>query len=92
VHGAAEEAAEDDPQEGNGPPQCSCERAEDRAEPGDVEQLDQEDVRPRHRDEVDAVGLGVGRRLARRIGLEDTVDQHAIGEVAGDQDRDGDEE
>ena len=63
VDAAREDSPEHNPEIDDRPPQSARERAEDRAEPRDVQQLNEERLPQRQRNIVHAVGMVDRRRL-----------------------------
>jgi hypothetical protein len=84
VDAAGEDGTEDDPQIDDRSKQSTVQSAEDGAETGDVQQLNQEDLPTLHRDEVNAVVERDGRRLPV-VRAKDLVYALAVEDVADDQ-------
>lgn len=82
MDGTAEDAAEDDPEEGCRAEHYAHDCAEDRAKAGDVEELDEEDFPCRHCDVVNTVSLFDGRSDAFCVDSEETFDHPAVKDVA----------
>ncbi len=86
VDSPGQDGAEGDPQEDHKPPQGVLERAEDRTEPCDVEQLDQKQLPLGHDDIINAVVDADGGSFAV-VRTEGVVDDLAVSKVTDHQDR-----
>ena len=84
MNAAGEDGAEGNPQEHAGPPQGAGQRAEDGAQSGDVQQLDQEQLPLGHDHVVHPVVDADGGGLPV-IRAEGAVNHFAVDKVAGNQ-------
>ena len=87
MHRAAENAAEDDPEQGGRPVQRPKDGANHGAEPGDVQKLDEKNLVAGQFDIVHAVAPGFDRRGAPEIGSEHFFHECAVHEVPAEQQR-----
>ena len=92
VDRTGEDAAKDDPEHGDRTIEGTQDGAEDGADAGDVEQLNQVDLLVRHGDIVHPVRHGDGGGLQLGFGPEYPFDEFAVYEVAGYQQADTEEE
>ena len=74
VNGTGEDAAEDDPDQRHRAVERAQNRTVDRPEPGDVQQLDEEDLPGRHNHVIHTIRHGHSGRLPQRIDAEGPVD------------------
>ena len=79
-----EDGTTGDPQENNRAPECTLQGTEDRAEAGDVQKLNQEQLPLWHDDVIDAIIDSDGRCFTV-IRSEGAVDELTIGKIAGDE-------
>ena len=91
MHGAADDIADGDGQKRDGPKQDALDRPEDGAGARDVQQVDQAVLPAAHGDEVNAVFLGVGRRLAV-VGSKDLFAEAAVQCSTAQQNNEADDE
>jgi hypothetical protein len=92
VDRTGEDADKDDPEHGDRTIEGTQDGAEDGADAGDVEQLNQVDLLVRHGDIVHPVRHGDGGGLQLGFGPEYPFDEFAVYEVAGYQQADTEEE
>ena len=92
VHGAAEDAAQHDPQVGRRAELGAHDGAEDGPRSRDVQELDHEHLPGGKGNVVDAVGLGDGRRLPGGVRPENALHELAVEQVSEDERDDADEE
>ena len=88
VHGSGKDAPEDDPEQRRRAEEGAGQSSEHRAEAGDVEQLDKEDLPGRQRHVVHAVGMRHAGHHLRPGGTVDFFGEAPVKEVPGpEQDR-----
>ncbi len=85
VHAAREDGAQHNPQKSHRPPHGACHRPEDRAQSGDVKELDEKDLPPGHDHVIHAIGHGKGRGLAGIVHPEHPFHHPGIKNVAQDE-------
>ena len=90
MDGSAEDASDDNPDEAAGSVHGTQNGPEDRAETGNVEELDHEHFPGGHLYIIHAVGMSYGRGLAIGVGAESLLDEFAIDEIAENQQGQGD--
>lgn len=85
VDGSAQDTAEGDPEHGDRTVQGAQDGSVHRAEPRNVQKLDQENLPRGQHHEVDPVGRGHGRRQSFVAGAEDPLHQLSVCEIPGDE-------
>ena len=87
MHRAAENAAEHDPEQGGRPVQRPKDGADHRAEPGDVQKLDEKNLVAGQFNVVHAVAPAFDRRETPEISSEHFFHECAVHEVPAEQQR-----
>ena len=87
VHGTHEDPAQRDPQESHGTVCRAENRTEDRAQTGDIEQLDEKNPPAWKRNVIHAVIKAVAGRCRRRVDADQPLQITAIGKIGRDEQR-----